>query len=141
MESFLDFYYRIKNAIESREEKRVKDRITLFEHEIYKQIPGEQASYRIDKANTNAMTIKHCHVFAKTKGNGNQLYAANVTGSGHDGYQGYKISDKHANYFRSIGFNIPSTNILESIDLFKLDSVSFSLVILYDESKRFPLFG
>ncbi|MBC3832436.1 hypothetical protein H8K33_13095 [Undibacterium amnicola] len=88
----------------------------VLEHETYKQIPGTKASYRQDAANTNTMTDKHAHVYAKKNGGGQELYSVNFNGKGHDGYSGTPISSSHADYFRSLGYNIPATNVLESLD-------------------------
>jgi len=41
----------------------------------------------------------------------------NFDGTGHDGSSGKVISAKHADFFRGLGFDIPLTNSLESIDI------------------------
>ena len=100
MKSFKKYRADIAN------EKRILCRVELFEHETYKLIPGTNNSYRTDAGNTNTQTIKHSHVFAKPKGSGSELFSVNIDGSGHDGSSGTEISSSHANYFRSIGYEI-----------------------------------
>jgi hypothetical protein len=104
--------------------------VQLFEHEVYKPIPGTQNSYRSDPSNTNTMTLRHSHVYAKPKGRGKELYAVNFDGSGHDGFSGTAIPARHADFFRSLGYSIPDTNILESLDLDVLEEEAFSLTVL-----------
>ncbi|MET1256145.1 hypothetical protein [Aliikangiella maris] len=90
-------------------------KIQLFEYEVYKPIPGTKNSYRQDAANTNTMTLKHSHIYAKLGGKGKELYSVNFNGTGHDGSSGIEIPQTHADHFRSLGYNIPPNNILESI--------------------------
>ncbi len=89
----------------------------LLEHQTYKKISGTNQSYREDSANTNSKTQQHVHVYAKLKGQGNQLYSVNMDGTGHDGNHGKKIPKKHADYFREKGYNIDQNNILENQNL------------------------
>ncbi len=110
--------------------EQVLQRVLLFEHEIYKNIPGSNNSYRKDAENLNTNTIKHSHVYAKSNGRGSELYSVNYDGSGHDGSSGVQISPKHADYFRSLGYSIAPDNILESLDLFQIDESHFSLFVL-----------
>ncbi len=53
------------------------NRLDRFEHEVYKRIPGKKASYREDSAHTNR-SMKHCHVYAKPKGKGKEIYSVNI---------------------------------------------------------------
>ena len=122
--SFKEFYYR-RLLCESA------DRL-LLEFEVYRPIPGTKNSYRQDSANTNTLTQQHSHVFAKPRGGGKQLYAVNFDGSGHDGSSGTRISDVHADYFRSQGYSIPTDNILESLAATDIESHDYSLLILDD---------
>jgi hypothetical protein len=108
-------------------------RIELFEHETYKLIPKTNNSYRIDPSNVSAKSLRHAHVYAKPKGLGQQLYVANVDGTGKDGFSGTPIPARHADFFRSMGFEIKSDNILERMQLTSLDLNDYSLVILDDE--------
>lgn len=101
----------------------------LLEYEVYRQIPGTKHSYRQDSANTNTLTQQHSHVYAKLSGKGKQLYAVNFDGSGHDGSSGHFVPSFHADHFRSLGYTIPDTNILESIDSDALTSYYSILVI------------
>ncbi|MEO5622050.1 MAG: hypothetical protein ABIO74_03345 [Dokdonella sp.] len=98
-------------------EKIATEKLSLLEHETYKRIPSTKNSCRIDSGNTNTLTDKHAHVFAKLKGGGKELYSVTIKGFGHDGYSGTEIPSTHADYFRGLGFEIKDTNILESIDL------------------------
>ena len=110
-----------------------KELFGLFEHQTYKNIPGTISSYREDPGNTNTMTSKHSHVYAKRKGKGSQLYVANIDGSGRDGSSGIEIPKAHANFFRSKGYTIPDNNILESLVLSESCKEEYELVILEDE--------
>lgn len=110
--------------------KEIQKQIDLFEHETYKNIPGIKNSYREDPANTNTMTQKHAHVYAKPKGKGGQLYSVNIDGSGHDGSSGIEIPKTHATFFRDKGYDIDVNNILESTELSILDPNVFELIIV-----------
>jgi hypothetical protein len=109
-----------------------RERVLLFEHEVYKRIPGTQNSFRSDSGNTNTMTLRHSHVYAKPKGRGGEVYAVNIDGSGHDGSSGMAIPARHADFFRSKGYTIPETNILESLDPDSLQEDQFTLVVLQE---------
>ena len=102
----------------------------LFEHEIYKIIPGTKNSYRRDAGNTSTLTQQHCHIYAKPKGGGKELYSVNFDGSGHDGSSGIEISSSHAEFLRDQGFKIALNNILECVSSLDLDPKSYSLLIL-----------
>ncbi len=117
---------------ESSKEEAVSKLTDLFEHEVYKQIPGTTSSYRQDAANTNTKTQWHSHVYAKANGGGNELYSVNVSGSGHDGSSGIKIPSDHADFFRSKGYDIKPDNILESLNLEQLQEEKYYLVLLED---------
>jgi hypothetical protein len=125
MKTFKEFLLESKN-----EDRAFRESILLFEHEVYKRIPDSRNSFREDPGNTNTMTLRHSHVFAKPKGRGKELYAVNIDGSGHDGSSGTRISALHADHFRSLGYEIPETNILESLDLDSLDREQFTLMVL-----------
>jgi len=112
------------------QDQAFRDRVLLFEHEVYKRIPRTQNSFRSDPANTNTMTLRHSHVYAKPKGRGGELYAVNIDGSGHDGSSGKAIPATHADFFRSKGYAIPETNILENLDEDSLQEDQFSLIVL-----------
>ena len=120
--SFKHFFYARK-----RNEKIEE---LLLEHESYELIPGTKNSRREDSGNTNTKTQVHSHVFAKPKGKGKQLYAVNVDGSGHDGSSGIEISKKHADFFRDEGYEVPDTNILESIESDSISEDEYVLVLL-----------
>ena len=117
------------------ETKKSKARklLDLFEHQTYKNIPGTKNSYREDPGNTNTMTSKHSHVYARQKGMGSQLYSVNIDGSGHDGSSGIEIPSTHADFFRNRGYNIPGNNILESLLLTESGADEYELFIIEDE--------
>jgi len=126
MKSFIVF------RAETQAEKDAIFAIELFEHETYKLIPGSKNSYRTDPGNTNTMTLKHSHVYAKPKGRGKELYSVNIDGSGHDGSSGMQIPGSHADHFSSLGYTIGQDNILESIELSAMGAGSYELVLLDD---------
>jgi hypothetical protein len=116
---------------ESREKDQAfREEVLLFEHEVYKRIPGTQSSFRSDPGNTNTMTLRHSHVYAKLKGRGGELYAVDIDGSGHDGSSGTAIPASHADFFRSKVYAIPDNNILESLDPDSVEADKFSLTVL-----------
>lgn len=117
----------IESILEANDTVRT---IKLFEHEIYKMIPGTKNSYRQDPANLNTKTLVHSHTYAKVQGRGKQMYAVNFDGTGHDGSSGIQIPDKHADYFRSLGYKINKDNILECLLLTEMNKEEFELVIL-----------
>lgn len=127
MQSFKEFFYR-KILQESADQ-------LLFEYEVYRLIPGTKNSYRQDSGNTNTLTQQHSHVFAKSHGKVAQLYAVNIDGSGRDGSSGTAISSLHADYFRSLGYSIPTNNILESIGSTRLELGDYTVLILDDSSE------
>ena len=109
---------------------RIGELILALEHQTYKNIPGTVNSYRYDSANTTTGTQGHFHVFAKRNGKGEQLYAVNMDGSGHDGSSGTTISRKQADYLRSKGVQVPLNLTLESIDYDDLNGEEYTFVIL-----------
>ncbi len=116
------------------EEEKVQELINLFEHQIYKNIPGTKNSYREDTGNTNTMTSKHSHVYAKPKGKGTEIYSVNINGSGHDGSSGTEISSSHAEFFRNKGYSIPDNNILENLILSESVTEEYELLIFKDDN-------
>lgn len=117
-------------AASAQEDSGATQLVQLFEHEVYKLIPGTKNSYRTDSGNANIKTIRHSHVYAKPKGGGSELYSVSINGSGHDGSSGKAIPSAHADYFRSLGYEINSNNILESLELGKIDESSYTLLLL-----------
>lgn len=116
----------------SDKDQALRSRMGLFEHVLYKRIPGTSSSYRQDAGNTNTMTVRHSHIYGKLNGKGTQLYAVNWDGRGHDGSSGLTIPATHADYFRSLGYAISDTNILECVDLDAIDDSNYSLLIVED---------
>ena len=125
MKSFKEF------LAETEQAKKLFD---LFEHQTYKNIPGTTNSYREDPGNTNSMTNKHSHVYAKPKGKGSQIYSVNINGSGHDGSSGIEIPSSHAAFFKDKGYSIPDNNILESLVLVESLAKDYELIILDDNA-------
>jgi hypothetical protein len=122
MISFKEFFYR----------KLLSEQTTnlLFEHELYKLIPGTRNSYRQDSANTSTLTQVHSHVYAKAKGRGSELYSVNFDGSGHDGSSKICIPSDHADFFRSKGYSIAASNILECVDATELEPSEYTLIFV-----------
>lgn len=116
----------------SDKDEVLRSRVDLFEHVLYKRIPGTSSSYRQDAGNTNTLTVRHSHVYGKLNGKGAQLYAVNWDGSGHDGSSGLTIPATHADHFRSLGYAIPDTNILECVDLDAIDEGRYCLLVVQD---------
>lgn len=92
----------------------------LLEFAQYKPIPGTKKSYRIDKQSTFTHVQKHAHVFEKPNGEGKELYAVNMDGSGHDGSK-YPMTPHEINFFKDLGFNIPDDGLIESVSFDSLD--------------------
>jgi hypothetical protein len=120
MITFKDFYSEL---YEAENEKRL-----LLEFECYQLIPGTNNSYREDRMNTSSKALKNAHVYARQKGVGRKLYAVNYDGSGHDGSSGMQIPSSHAEYFRSKGYNIAKSNILECINVNELDGSTHQIL-------------
>jgi len=110
--------------------ENLKSLSLALEHETYKNKPKTKNSYRQDAQNRNTSTQKHAHVYAKPKGKGQQLYAVNIDGSGHDGSSGMVIPFAHAKYFNNLGYEIPSNLTLESMDFNQLNSDEFEICML-----------
>ena len=117
---------------ESERAKRLEQLKLSLEHHTYKEIPGSTNSYRLDPPRTSAMTQRHAHVYAKRGGSGKELYSVNIDGTGHDGSSGTLIPAKHADFFRTQGFNISMTNSLESIDFNSEIDDEYVLLLLED---------
>lgn len=115
MKTFKQFLAETK-LVELRRKRRVPQRLTeLFEHHVYKTIPGTRDRYREDPENTNTLTMRHAHTYARNSKN--QLYAVNVDGTGHDGSSGKQIPEKHADFFRGKGYKVGPDNILEELNV------------------------
>ena len=118
---------------ETTSDGRLQKLMFALEHLTYKPISGTKNSYRIDPQNTTTKTQKHAHVYAKPNGEGKQLYSVNIDGSGHDSSSGTVISVKHADHFRSLGFDIPDNFTLESIDYEQLNPENYEICILEED--------
>jgi len=62
----------------------------------------------------------------------NKLYSVIIDGKGHDGNKEVEMPKKYAKHFRSLGYPIPDSNILES----DLSSEKFDLVIAEPSSNE-----
>lgn len=113
-------------------EKKLTELFFALEHHTYKTIPGTRNSLRVDSENTNTMTQRHVHVYAKPNGGGKQLYSVNLDGSGHDGSSGKVIPASHADHLRNLGFTIPDNLALESLDFEFLSPELYEICILSD---------
>lgn len=103
-----------------------------LERHTYQNIPGTCNSFRIDSANTNTITERHAHVYAKPNGNGKELYSVNMSGKGHDGSKGTRIPKKHAEFFNEIGFVIVNLT-LESLDYSKMNLSDYKFCVFGDD--------
>lgn len=121
---------RAKKEKNAKLHEKISELVVALEHNTYKMLPGTRNSYRIDAQNTRTKTQRHAHVYAKHSGGGKQLYSVNVDGSGHDGSSGTIIPMSHAQYLRSLGFEIPDNLSLESLDYSDVDPVSFEWCVL-----------
>lgn len=131
MKRFKDF---LKEVVEEEErEKKIKALVLALEHHTYKNIPGTRNSVRVDPGNTNTLTQRHAHIYARPNGGGKQLYAVNLDGSGHDGSSGTVIVAKHAEYLRASGWEIPLNLTLESLDFDDLVLENFEWCVLNDD--------
>lgn len=117
---------------ENNRDKAVTQLKALFEHNVYKRIPGTNDFHRQDPENTSTKTQRHSHVYAYPNGGGKELYSVNVSGSGHDGSSGVKIPTTHADFFRSKGYNIKTNNILECLSFKQLQKNKHCLILLED---------
>ncbi|MDV6344064.1 hypothetical protein [Nitrosomonas sp. Is37] len=127
---------RFKDFLREKRDEREKKLCELFlalEHHTYKNIPNTRNSLRVDSQNTNTLTQRHAHVYAKPNGGGKQLYSVNLDGSGHDGSSGAVIPANHAEYLRGLGFTIPDNLTLESLDIDSLSPELYEICILDDD--------
>ena len=114
--------------------KNLEDLTLTLEHVTYKNIPGTSSSVRHDKGKTSTKTQDHAHVFAKRNGQGKQLFAVNMDGTGHDGSSGTKISARHAEYLRGAGYIIPDNLTLESLSYESIDKGNFEFLVLTEDA-------
>lgn len=105
----------------------------LTEWECFKLVPGTKRSYTEHPFESSTGVPKHAHVYAKPKGNGKQVYSVRVDGKGHDGSSGFPMPKKDAKYFRELGYEIPDTNIIETVELSDLESSDYTLLIAEPE--------
>lgn len=131
MKRFKDYINEVERNNER--EKKLSELSLALEHHTYKNISGTKNSVRLDAQNTNTLTQRHAHVYAKPNGGGKQLYSVNIDGSGHDGSSGNVIPASHAEYLRSLGFTIPVNLTLESLDIASLSSELYEICILDDQ--------
>ena len=132
LNSFNDFL--AEQEAERRYQENFTDLQITLEHVTYKNIPGTSNSVRHDKGNTNTKTQAHAHVYAKRNGQGKELYSVNMDGTGHDGSTGTMISNRHADYFRDLGYRIPDNLTLESISYEQVDKSDFEFFVLTEDA-------
>ena len=130
MKRFKDFLNA--TAQDEAKEKNLTELCIALEHHTYKNIPGTRNSSRVDSQNTNTLTQRHAHVYARPNGGGKQLYSVNLDGSGHDGSSGTVIPANHAEHLRRLGFEIPVNFTLESLDFSSLSPELYEICILSD---------
>jgi hypothetical protein len=100
----------------------------LTEHKQYGQIPKTTYTWRYDSGNTNTKTQDHIHVYLK----GNEVFAINRNGTGHDKSKGLKmqLSTKQKYFLNTIGFAVPQNGILEFVDLEKTKKYQAYTILL-----------
>lgn len=133
MEEFKLLNELLKQSKKNNVAKFVEKLSITLEHEKYKNIPGTNSSVRQDKGNTNTKTQDHAHVYAKRNGGGKELYSVNLDGSGHDGSSGKSIPSSHADFLRSLGYEIPVNLVLESIEPTSINLDDFQFCILFED--------
>ncbi len=121
---------QLKKLVNEIKHEQALAKINLFEHKVYKAIPGTKTSFRTDPGKTNTRTIKHAHTYAKLDGKGKELYSVNIDGTGHDGNSGVTIPQTHADFFRELGYDINSNNILEVLNMDNLDPGKWTILLL-----------
>lgn len=69
-------------------------------------------TYRKDKPNgiPSPGNLYHWHVYLR----GQECFAVNIDGTGHDGYHNVKLKSEVADFLRSMGVNIKASNIIET---------------------------
>ena len=132
MKTFKDFLQEYQ--LNEVRERKLNELNLALEHTTYKRIPGTKNSFRVDPQNKNTLTQRHAHVYAKPNGGGKQLYSVNLDGSGHDGSSGKIIPQHHADHFRSLGFEIPASLALESIDIADFNLELYEICILEENT-------
>ncbi len=98
----------------------------------YQRVPKTQMSVRFDNGNTNTKTRDHAHVFARLDGQGKQLFAVNIDGSGHDGSSGTPIPRKVGDFLKTKGYAIPVSFVVESMSLADALEDRFIIFIIYE---------
>jgi len=99
----------------------------------YQGVPKTQMSVRFDNGNTNTMTQGHAHVFARPNGQGKQLFAVNIDGTGHDGSSGAAIPKKVGAFLQTKGYTIHPNFVVESMCLSMALDDRFIVFIIYEQ--------
>lgn len=83
----------------------------LVEHQTYKRIPNTKLYYRKDVRSGRPGDLTHVHVRSK----GNELFAINIDGSGHDRSKGseFHLTKDMIDWLKSLGFTPPANGIIE----------------------------
>ena len=108
---FRDFFFKTDLLIWSEDNETVE---AIAQEPLNEETRKKVGKYEVffHAENPQLKIDKHAHVLVK----GNQVYSLNMSGRGHDGYHGERIHNKVADYLRTKGFNIPKSNIIESVD-------------------------
>lgn len=104
----------------------------IAESADYQRVPKTQMSVRFDSGNTNTKTQDHAHVFARLNGQGKQLFAVNIDGTGHDGSSGAPIPKRVGQFLQTKGYVIPVNFVVESMSLDDALEDRFIIFIVYE---------
>jgi len=105
----------------------------IAESNDYQRIPKTQMSARFDKGDTNKSTKDHAHIFAKQNGQGKQLLAINIDGTGHDGSSGKTIPKKVGDFLKTNGYIVPLNYVVESISISEALEDTFIILIVFEQ--------
>lgn len=99
---------------EDRTSNRSGNVVELLNEAIYKGKPiGGSYSALEHKPKVPPNAQPHYHFYDRNR----QLFAINKDGTAHDDSHGCKINNKIASFMKSVGYVVPSNNIIESTDL------------------------
>ena len=124
--------FKIEQAINKSEKISMLGLEYITESNEYKQIPRTQMSARFDKGNTNTLTQDHAHIFAKPNGQGKQLLAINIDGTGHDGSSGKAIPKKVGDFLKTKGYVVPLNYVVESISIYEALEETFIVFMIVE---------
>ncbi|MDD4963627.1 MAG: hypothetical protein PHI11_06890 [Gallionella sp.] len=128
----------LDNGLEVKEATSLAEKFLLLglesisESANYDRVPKTQMSVRFDNGKTNKMTKDHAHVFARPNGQGKELFAVNIDGSGHDGSSGKAIPRKVGEFLKDKGYAMPLNLVIESMSLSSALEDCFVVFIVYE---------